>query len=49
MNMIGFLILLFFTTTWMPIIYGLDDRATEIFFGITNTSNISQGLYNGTG
>jgi len=38
MNIIGFLVILFAATTWMPKIYGLDDRATEIFFSINTTT-----------
>ncbi|CAF1183564.1 unnamed protein product [Adineta steineri] len=38
MNMIAFLVILFAATTWMPKIYGLNDRNTEIFFSINATS-----------
>jgi hypothetical protein len=38
MNMVGFLVIFFAATTWMPKIYGLDGRATEIFFGINTTT-----------
>jgi hypothetical protein len=38
MNLIGFLVIFFAATTWMPKIYGLDDRATELFFGINTTT-----------
>jgi hypothetical protein len=47
MNIIGFLVIFFAAMTWMPKIYGLNDRATEMFFSInTNVSN--QGLFNKT-
>lgn len=48
MNMIGFLVIFFAAVTWMPKIYGLDDRATEIFFSI-NTTLINSHDFNGTG
>jgi hypothetical protein len=38
MNIIGFVVIFFASTTWMPKIYGLDDRATELFFGFNTTS-----------
>jgi hypothetical protein len=38
MNIIGFLVIFLAATTWMPRIYGLDDRATEIFFSINTTA-----------
>ncbi|CAF2577644.1 unnamed protein product [Rotaria sp. Silwood2] len=47
MNIIGFLVIFFAATTWMPKIYGLNDKATEIFFSINTTLN-NPGLYNGT-
>ena len=47
MNIIGFLVIFFAATTWMPKIYGLNDRATEIFFSINTTLN-HQGHYNET-
>ncbi|CAF3546110.1 unnamed protein product [Rotaria sordida] len=48
MNIMGFLVIFLAATTWMPKIYGLNDRATEIFFSINSTLN-NPGLYNGTG
>ena len=48
MNIMGFLVIFFAAITWMPKIYGLNDRATEIFFNI-NTTLTNQGLYNRTG
>ncbi|UJR22011.1 hypothetical protein I4U23_025078 [Adineta vaga] len=48
MNIIGFLIIFFAATTWMPKIFGLDDRATAIFLHLNTTIN-NQNLYNGTG
>ncbi|CAF1663494.1 unnamed protein product, partial [Adineta ricciae] len=48
MNIIGFLVIFFAATTWMPKIFGLSDRATEIFFHLNTTAN-SQRLYNTTG
>jgi hypothetical protein len=48
MNMIGFLVIFFAAMTWMPKIYGLNDRATEIFFSMNTTLN-KKGLYNETG
>jgi len=48
MNIIGFLIIFFAATTWMPKIYGLNDRATEIFFNLNRTL-ITQQMYNRTG
>ncbi|CAF0859281.1 unnamed protein product [Rotaria sordida] len=38
MNIIGFLVVFLAATTWMPKIYGLDDRATEIFFSFNRTT-----------
>jgi hypothetical protein len=38
MNITGFLIIFLAAMTWMPKIYGLDDRATEIFFSINTTT-----------
>jgi hypothetical protein len=38
MNIIGVLVIFLAATTWMPKIYGLDDRATEIFFSINTTT-----------
>jgi len=48
MNIIGFLIIFLGAMTWMPKIYGLNERTTEIFFSI-NTTLSNRGLYNGTG
>ncbi|CAF3438039.1 unnamed protein product [Rotaria socialis] len=47
MNIIGFLVIFFAATTWMPKIYGLNDRATELFFSVNTTLSVS-GSYNGT-
>jgi hypothetical protein len=38
MNIVGFLVIFLAATTWMPKIYGLDDRATELFFSLINTT-----------
>ncbi len=38
MNIIGFVVIFLAATTWMPKIYGLDDRATAIFFNINMTT-----------
>jgi hypothetical protein len=38
MNIIGVLVIFLAATTWMPKIYGLDARATEIFFSINTTT-----------
>ncbi|CAF3942723.1 unnamed protein product [Rotaria magnacalcarata] len=48
MNIIGFLVIFFAATTWMPKIYGLNDRSTELFFSVNTTLSFS-GSYNGTG
>jgi len=48
MNIIGFLTIFFAATTWMPKIYGLNDRTTQIFFS-TNTTLDNPGVYNVTG
>ncbi|CAF2628108.1 unnamed protein product [Rotaria sp. Silwood2] len=42
MNILGFLVVFLAATTWMPKIYGLDDRATEIFFSINTTTPSGQ-------
>ncbi len=48
MNIVGFLTIFFAATTWMPKIYGLNDRTTQIFFS-TNTTLNNPGVYNVTG
>ncbi|CAF1241276.1 unnamed protein product [Adineta steineri] len=46
MNIMGFLVIFFAATTWMPKIYGLTGDATNIFFSLNTTVN--PGFYNGT-
>ncbi|CAF1537615.1 unnamed protein product [Rotaria magnacalcarata] len=43
MNILGFLVVFLAATTWMPKIYGLDDRATEIFYSINITTSTAAG------
>jgi hypothetical protein len=38
MNIIGFLAIFLAATTWMPKIYGIDDEATQIIYGINTTT-----------
>jgi hypothetical protein len=43
MNIVGFFVIFLAATTWMPKIYGLDDRATEIFYS-TNLTTVATAL-----
>jgi hypothetical protein len=43
MNIIGFLVILLATTTWMPKIYGIDDLSTELILSL-NTTTVSTTL-----